>query len=178
MSAVVKRPPTRNGRPSLQRLLGVTQLRREIAGGAFQCGRGFAVNVLQVAVAPHDVEAGRVELGRGIEAPFEPGRIIAGLGRDQRVLAGAVGIRQIGRDRRALADLEIAVLQQRDLLPWIEIGVLTRLGLAGARQDRPAVVVETEFVQCPMGTQRSASSDAPQHQPSRRCVGHRYHRSL
>src|SRR6516225_6632043 len=67
----------------LQRLLRMAQLSCEILGGAFQCHLRLAIDVLQSAMAAHDVEARCVELGRGIEAPFEPGRILARLGRDQ-----------------------------------------------------------------------------------------------
>src|SRR5262249_61046966 len=38
--------------------------------------RRLAVDVLQIAVAAHHIEASRVELGRGIKAPLEPGRML------------------------------------------------------------------------------------------------------
>jgi hypothetical protein len=164
--------------PVLQRLLGMTQLRHEILSGAVQCDRGFAIDVLQVAVATHHVEAGRVEFGRHIKTPFEPGRALPRIGWDQRVLGGAIGVGEISDDCRALGDLEVAVLEQRDLLPWVEPGVLRRLSLTGAWQDRPAVIVEAELVQCPMGAQGAAGSDAPQHQSTQRSVAHCYHHSI
>ena len=78
--------------PVLQRLLRMAQLRCEILSRAFQRYGRLAIDVLQSAVAAHHVKARRVELGRGIEAPFEPGRMLARLRRDQRVFPGSVGI--------------------------------------------------------------------------------------
>ena len=53
MSAVVSRPPTRKGPPILQRLLRMTELRREIGGGAFQRHLRLAVDVLQSCLVGH-----------------------------------------------------------------------------------------------------------------------------
>src|SRR6266513_6279588 len=67
--------------PILQRLLCMAQLRCEISGGTLHRGWRLAIDVLQSAVTAHHVEARRVELGRGIEAPLEPNRMLPRLGR-------------------------------------------------------------------------------------------------
>src|SRR6516225_9007807 len=139
MSAVVSRPPTRKRRPSCSACSAWRQLRREISGGAFQRERRLAIDVLQIAVTTHNVEAGRVELGRGINAPLEPGRVLPRIRWNQRFFGSAVGIREVGGDRRAFGDVEITVLQKRDLLPRVESGVFGSFGLAAAWQDRPTL---------------------------------------
>src|SRR6202023_3866197 len=112
---------------------------------------------------------------RHIKTPLKPARLPPPGSRDQRVLVGAISIGEIGGNCRALGDLEVAVLQQRYLLPWVESAVLLCLGLAGSRQDRTTLVLEAELVQRPMGAQGAAGSDAPQYQPPRRSAAHRYH---
>src|SRR5215217_4576299 len=123
-------------RPAVtQRVDDVAQLRLEVLAGAFDGDRRLAVDVLQVAVAAHDVEAGRVKLHGDVEAPFQPRRAQPAVARNQPVVVGAVGVGEIGDNGRALGDGEVAVLQHGDLLAWIYTRELSRLGLAGARQD-------------------------------------------
>ena len=52
----------------------VAQLGLEVLAGAFDGDRRLAVDVLQVTMAAHDVEARRVELHGDVEAPFQPRR--------------------------------------------------------------------------------------------------------
>src|SRR4030095_7680460 len=58
------------GPPVAEGVDDVAQLGLEVLAGALDGDRRFAVDVLQVAVAAHDVEAGRVELHGDVEAPF------------------------------------------------------------------------------------------------------------
>ena len=91
----------------------------------------------------------------------------------------AIGVRQDADRRSRMVGYDERLADRGpDLLPRVELGVFSRLGLAGARQDGPALVVEAELVQCPVSAHGSTRSNPPQHQPPRRYVGHCYHRSL
>ena len=114
------------------------------------------------AMAAHHIEARRVELGDDKETPLEPARIVALRFRNQGFARRGIGAGQIGDNGGTLADREVAVLQQRNLLSRIEPGVFRGLGLAGARTDRPDLVGQAKLVQGPVRAHRAAGPDAPQ----------------
>lgn len=75
-----------------------------------------------------------------------------------------VGVRQIGDDRGALGQGEIPVLQHGDLASGVQRAELRRLRLPGPRSDQMHLVVETEFVQDPVGPHRARRPRSPENQ--------------
>jgi hypothetical protein len=60
------------------------------------------------------------------------------------------------------------MLQNRNLVPRIELQELAGLSLSGTRTDRMELVVEAQFQQHPMRAHRAAGTGSPQ----RQIVGH------
>ena len=155
-----------------ERDLDMAQLLAKIlAGLGDDLGRDAVDRTERVgAMAAHHVKAGGIQFRDDEEAPLQPGGIVARGFRDQRALRRRIHARQVGDDRGALADAEVAVLQQRNLLARIEPGVFRGLGLARPRSDRLRLVGQAEFVHRPVRPNRAAGADAPQRQI--RCRAH------
>src|SRR5262249_51405533 len=78
--------------------------------------------------------------------------------------AVAVVVREVERDRAALADRDLAVLEERDLAALREAKQVRVVHLGAARDDRARLVVEVELVQHPVNAQRAGRADA-EHAP-------------
>ncbi len=164
MSALVNWSPIRYLRAVRQRHFDMPELLAEILRGLADHFGRVAVDVREALEAGGGAsQRGLVESSSATMKKHHSGHRAKsrGLDRHQRNIGTGIGARQVGDDRSALPDREVAVLQQRDLLPRIELGVFRGLGLARARQDRLAAIVQPEFVQRPMRRGWSAMSPRP-----------------
>jgi hypothetical protein len=109
----------------------------------------------------HYVEAGRIQFGYDEEAPLQPGCIFARRFRNQRALRRRIQSREVCDDCGTLANAEVAILEQRDLLARIEFRVFRSLGLTGPRSDRLDLVGQGQLVHGPVRNESCGSSQLP-----------------